>query len=383
MILPGKKILGYYSVNGVVFYNKIAALRACKNGYIPEWKFQDELFSSIDWLKEPEEDLYELYRQRAIQIRTQYDQVILMYSGGIDSTTMLRTFIDNNIPLEGVGTYGTFNHTNWGDHIQNKEAYNVAVPYITKLEQEKNINLNYFMLDDSKHFDKFVDEEWVYSTSNFSLSPQTYMWNYHQTDPNYQYHMNKGYTGIIRGVDKPRIFHEDGKWKVSFLDSCPGFFNSDYKGGHENSWYANDYFYWSGELPKLICKQAYVIKNYFEALPDSVEKQILMKRLFSRDKKYFNREFYHNYIDPLLYGKYVNQKVGEERPYFTLGKAKLVNAWDKDDAFFKLADNKYQQAWQIGITHVEKVIDDRYKKDPTNFIKSGLIDIWSKDYELC
>ena len=381
MLITGQKELGHYSVNGLKFYNKVSALKACSGGELPKWIFQDQQFSAHQWLEEPAEDLYEIYLQRAIQIRNQYDRVILMSSGGIDSTTMLRTFVDNDIPIEGVGTYGSFQFDNWGELTQNKEAHNVALPYIRQLEHDRNIDLNYFFLDDSKHYDKFIDEEWVYSTSNFSLSPQTFMWNFHQTDFQYQAQMEMGRTCIVRGVDKPRIFYEDHKWKISFLDSCPGFFNSN-DVAKEGSWYDNDYFYWSGDMPKLICKQAYTIKNFFDALEDTPEKATLMKQLFSREKKYFNREFYHNYIDPLLYGRYVNQNVGDDRPYFTLGKAKLVNAWDKDDGFFLHAEKKHQDAWKAGINHVEEIIDDCYKKDESDFITSGFVDIWSQDYVL-
>jgi hypothetical protein len=59
-------------------------------------------FDDLDWSKEPSEHLDWLFRERAKQIRETHDYLILYFSGGSDSITVLNAFINNNIPLDEV-----------------------------------------------------------------------------------------------------------------------------------------------------------------------------------------------------------------------------------------------------------------------------------------
>jgi hypothetical protein len=42
--------------------------------------FHDEIFSKYDWTKEPNKDIHDMYRERALQLRDQYPYLILYYS---------------------------------------------------------------------------------------------------------------------------------------------------------------------------------------------------------------------------------------------------------------------------------------------------------------
>jgi len=59
---------------------------------------------NVDWTKEPKESFKELCRQRAEQIRDTYDYVIVYFSGGSDSTTVMNAFLDNGIKIDEVVT---------------------------------------------------------------------------------------------------------------------------------------------------------------------------------------------------------------------------------------------------------------------------------------
>jgi len=48
------------------------------------------------------ESLDFLYALRARQLREKYDYLVLYFSGGADSTNILKTFIDNNIFLDEI-----------------------------------------------------------------------------------------------------------------------------------------------------------------------------------------------------------------------------------------------------------------------------------------
>ena len=59
---------------------------------------------NVDWSIEPKENLKELLKQNAQNIRDNYDYLILYFSGGSDSTTMVNAFLDNNIWVDEIVT---------------------------------------------------------------------------------------------------------------------------------------------------------------------------------------------------------------------------------------------------------------------------------------
>jgi len=62
----------------------------------------ESAFQSINLYEEPKETLNDLYKDRAIQLRQDYDYLILFYSGGYDSHNILETFMRNNIYLDEI-----------------------------------------------------------------------------------------------------------------------------------------------------------------------------------------------------------------------------------------------------------------------------------------
>lgn len=62
----------------------------------------NDSFEKADWTKEPTKSLKQLYKERAQQLRDNYDYLILYFSGGSDSITVLNSFLNNDIPLDEV-----------------------------------------------------------------------------------------------------------------------------------------------------------------------------------------------------------------------------------------------------------------------------------------
>jgi hypothetical protein len=62
----------------------------------------NNIFDKLDWSKEPTKSLKNLYKERAEQIRSLYNYIILYFSGGSDSITVLNTFLDNNILIDEI-----------------------------------------------------------------------------------------------------------------------------------------------------------------------------------------------------------------------------------------------------------------------------------------
>ena len=391
MIDLTRKHLGFYEVNGKYYRNKILALEKCSKGHWPKFNFNDDRFSKFDWKIEPKDNILEIYKKRAIQLREKYDKIILLFSGGIDSITALRSFVDNDIPLDGIVTYGSLGLYDWKGLKRNSEVVNAAVPYIKELEKVKNIKLPFYLMDDWSMFSNYNDDNWIYSNNGTNHSPETWVYNYHYKDPFFQKIMSAGHTAIIRGVDKPRILYEEqtDRWYISFLDKQCGHFSTANFEENINNWYDIEYFFWAKDCPELLCKQAHLIKNFFTKQGKTIDKN-MMNVLFSKDKGTFSVKEYYKWVDGILYPTYCTHAPGEEKNYFSLPKGKFANAMPKDIVFLDKADKKHIDVWRTGI---QKIIDrvDPFFFDGTDdestitmekYIQSGTTGIWSMPHYL-
>jgi len=167
----------------------------------------DHVFDTADWNKEPAESLPTLYKRRAEFLRDTYDYLVLCYSGGIDSTTILETFYDNNIHIDEIVLVGAFSQdaSTESDENHNLEIYKNCFPLLNKLEL-KNTVVN--VLDYTKYFG---------TEENFTISKYGNMWpiatgayfsvhNFFWYDIHkYLINKNLNNAGIIFGAGKPGI----------------------------------------------------------------------------------------------------------------------------------------------------------------------------------
>lgn len=341
---------GWYEVNGNRYLNKHHALEVCAENEWPQWNFNNTEYSRVDWSTEPTKDIYEIYKERALQLRQKYDFLLLYYSGGVDSHAVLRSFIDNNIPLDGIIITGSFS-VDSEDLTCNQEQKRVAKQYVTQLSNAGKLPCPVFYLDTVKYH-KFEDENWVYACGQ-SLTPQVFSYNNFWQEPWLQNFLMRGKTAFIRGVDKPRVILQDSQWYVSFLDSyiMSGTPTGTLKANQD--WDIQEYFYWTPDMPEIVVKQAHIMIQWFEANLPYAE----IEKLTTKEST-FNRSKYNDYADPLVYGRYVEQEPGQPRPYFTLGKPAFTNVWHKDIWFFKSRDvlkDEYNK-WIAGMQMIQSKI---------------------------
>lgn len=94
---------GFYQVGQRVFNHKIFAMQeATRLGLDIAWNFNDDVYAKIDWSISTSPCLFDLYRSRAWQLRQKYKWLCLAWSGGGDSTTVLDSFLLNNIHLDEI-----------------------------------------------------------------------------------------------------------------------------------------------------------------------------------------------------------------------------------------------------------------------------------------
>lgn len=94
---------GYYTVGDRYFLWKMLAYsEAARTNQKLTWHFHDDIWKKVDWKSTPLLSLQALYRMRAEQLRQKYDYLILSWSGGADSTTVLDSFLQNDILIDEV-----------------------------------------------------------------------------------------------------------------------------------------------------------------------------------------------------------------------------------------------------------------------------------------
>ena len=275
-ILFDKGKQGVYVVDGISFVNKPDALKfASKFNKKVSWDFNDAVFSAFDWTTPIETSLPELYKQRAQQIRDTYDYVSLFLSGGVDSTNVLHSFIDNDIFLDEIVMYRPGSQIKYANKIdkslsnQWSELEFAAIPYLKK--QHINSKTLIREIDLEKCLDEFVansrlTQQW--HQLNF-ITPTMWAKNAMcMTDKHWISLYDSGKSiGHIMGSDKPRVRCRDGQYYMRFNDSGvttlhfqPQSLLAD-ESEKIRKHQGYEMFYWTPDLPQLVIKQCQVIKQ--------------------------------------------------------------------------------------------------------------------------
>ena len=153
---------GYWSVGEEVFFSKAAALlSAAKNKLKIRYHYNEHVFKDYKWGTEPTQSLEELYLQRARQIRDTYDYIILLYSAGSDSTNMIRTFLDNNIKIDHVMSWGAVDKNHDKFDIANIEITTQGTNTIKEITS-KGIKFSYEnFLEESTLEQTYTSGDWI------------------------------------------------------------------------------------------------------------------------------------------------------------------------------------------------------------------------------
>jgi len=127
---------GFFEVGDKKFYSKLDAVQhSVASGDPVSWNFNNEIFAAQNWKVEPQESIRELYRQRAQSIRDRYDYVVVMFSGGADSTTVLDSFLNNGIPVNEILVNHWHKYQKTGpESFMSAEISHAALPYLEKVK---------------------------------------------------------------------------------------------------------------------------------------------------------------------------------------------------------------------------------------------------------
>lgn len=262
---------GYYQCLNKKFFSKIEAMEyADRYNSSISFHYNDHVFSQQDWHHEPTQTLTELYLQRATQLRSQYDYIVLFYSGGADSHNMLESFVHAGVHIDEIASF----HSYAADHDKqssfNREVFETAVPYVENLKKQKRLSetTQHRLIDQSQLIADFTKQmHWqdfpylansTISINNMSRADlRTYV-----TD--WQDIINQGKRlCLIWAHDKPRIHHLNGQFHLFFMDIFDNCVSTKLQHlAHPG--YFDEMFYSTPDFPQLVIKQAHVISKFLQ-----------------------------------------------------------------------------------------------------------------------
>ena len=305
----------YNSENGKVYDNRYDAVYdKYHNNEMVYFYYRDEEYDKINWKIEPSENLAQLYKERAQQIRDTYDYVVLCYSGGIDSTNVLESFYYNNIHIDEIVSVGSFSQdtTKDIDLNHNKDIYdNVAT------------SLNAFHLPNTKK--SFIDYTTYFNDlNNFSLYKEynaeyyKYIGAYPSVTYLFWYDLPKFLnlkrnSIIIYGIEKPFIQRDEfGKFFVQFSDSSiKGYSKYNISGIHRTNFYSDP------ESEKILRKQFHTIINHYN-----------------------HQEYKENYLNPETYTDTIHKLIYDlKNPLRFISKKGTNVFFSGRDKFLKYKQN--------------------------------------------
>lgn len=377
---------GFYQAGPLKTYSKFEAIEyADKHNHLVHWNFNEAVFGSVNWSKEPEQSLEELYRQRAQQLREQYDYLVLWFSGGADSQNILNSFIHNNIKLDEVASYVNYDATgDRNDHL-NAEIFHVVLPEV-ELVRQRQPWLRHTIIDMAElTVDYFADTEakfdWIYRVNGYVNPNNAARRDIRLKAPHWRQMFNAGKrVAFIYGIDKPRVSRLNDKFYLKFADMIDAAVSAECQ-MLDRPWEFNELFYWTPDHPLMVVKQGHVIKNYLKNAtsntPFIVNRQcrdsneVLVSNVTTTINKHIHWLSTAG-LHTLIYPRW--------KPALHQYKPRSLIFTPRDSWFFNLPDSdpaKY--AWKIGLERRWQATPSRLRQDS---LAKGFKIIPSKLYDL-
>lgn len=380
--------MGWYEIGGKTYWDKASALlegsRLGFKGKDLKWNFNDAEFSKYDWTIEPPGDIKDYYWARARQLREKYDYLILNFSGGSDSATILYSFIQQGLHIDEViyrhATAGTKKYQANTQHLDATNEFSEFeyagkphLEWLAKVSPRTKITVHDFSLDVIDNNQLVWDENFIHWCGDF-VSPGI-ITRYNHANLDHLRLFDKGKRiGIIFGVDKPRLMIENGKVYTFFVDrpvhiAQPALVNNGYTNTEV------ELFFWSPELPQLVIKQCHLIKKWFD-LPFNNRLKYMLNSQWLLSPH--NRTAYEAVIKGVIYPDYDLSTFQCNKPVKT-----VFQEWDYWMEDFK--GTAGYKTFMRGVTHLYTNIDQSFLRRsagaPTKIGTSVTPDNW--EYKPC
>jgi hypothetical protein len=252
---------GYWAVDNLKFDYKFDALRAAtlSNGNV-SFVFHDHVWDNFDRTQLGKQSINSLYRERAQQLRDTYDYLILYYSGGSDSHTILRTFLDNNIKIDElcikwpkpfrdgrlyvVNSQDTSARNYWSE-------WDYCVKPVLDILKSTHPEIYINIIDYAEDFDT-IKMESVFKKSFHVRSGGCMIYTSSHSNT------ERKSIGHIYGVDKPILSLKNDTFRMHFSDIGISVISKLHDDDTDT-----ECFFWSADMPILAYEMAYQTAEYY------------------------------------------------------------------------------------------------------------------------
>lgn len=375
--ISAERNCGFWEVAGTYFFDKMACLRYATQQKTLKisYDFFNDVYSSLDWTREPSQTLDQLYVERARQLRDKYDYLVLTFSGGADSSNILDVFLENNIPLDEVVSYYPVsaieklthrfdgNSSNEGNHMF--EYLMAAAPRLKQLSNthpQIKITIIDFVQDSVNEIvNSHVENLW----GSVGLSGCV-MFGQRKVVEHVAKYSDKKKVCIITGADKPRIlWHKEKKQYGSYFMDTQYFgrFSSKVLGGYEPQL---ELFYYTKDLPTLTQKQCFVIKKVIDQLLDKTTFTLPDKSLYSDMGNHLNFDVNQEFFKRILYKNWNSSiwQVNKNTNFFYMPH----DAWFFNTNLYGEKEKDFYSGQMKEIMHgIHKFLINKKNNIPTGF----------------
>ncbi len=337
-----------------------------KQNIYPSWHFNDEIFTNLDWSIPVEHNLEDLYKKRALQLRESYDYIVILFSGGADSTTVLQTFVKNKIFIDEIYVYWPVsvmkNKKIHQADISNKHGSNILSEWNFSIEPKLNYIKKYFprtkitIADYTDIIGTNFDEDFL-KIAGHNLLAGYFMRQKKLLSAAQKISGNKK-IALVAGIDKPRVCVDKHQISGYFLDiPC---YSQRPNNADDNR--VIELFYWTPSCPELTIKSYQTVANYIKRHPEHAKYFV---NEYNEDPDY--NSIQRTILTSLLYRDWDNNT-------FQVGKSTSDIYPEHDYWIHKFFDKElFVKSWEHAYKSQIKMIDKKYikynsKNEPVGFV---------------
>lgn len=345
-------ISGYYQVGNECFSNKTSALMAASRSKIfPKWHFHSHVYQNMPWSTSTMMDLRQLYQSRARQLRDKYDWISLSFSGGADSFTALRAFVDSQTfldeifvrwPIKATVNRYKVSRDTCPENILSEWTLTV-LPMLDQLKRHLSTQTKISVIDWSDRILSYeaIDTDWARNQDFFNPGVRI---KYDTVTEHTQRAIDTGKrTAIVVGTDKPQVCVRDGQAYCYFIDKLAH--------NHPHAPYDqhSELFFWSPDCPDITVNQAKVIYQHMRSNP-SIAELVDWSRPFEEKRK----NIWDKVVRSLIYPDYSPEWFQARKP--------STNIFSEVDAWLIKDHNSMglMQSWRYVIKNHMKSIDPKF-----------------------
>jgi hypothetical protein len=258
---PSYNPYGNYQVGTETYRNKMEAAHYATQKKLPiTWDFHDSTFSKFDWRQRPPGTIQDIYRQRAQQLRDTYDYIIVYFSGGSDSWTVLNSFLSNGIHVDEVRTNWAMDQRKFQEaDSNNRHEINIMsefeyaiLPVLDHIK--KNYPKTSIVINDYSNAlqDTDFEEEYIHRSNHWQNISSPFRLQGSSDKSNLLINKYRRVAGVY-GFEKIKMRSTDKKLYAFFTDSA---------GGAElNTGRAVEFFFSTPEFPLISIMQAHYLRD--------------------------------------------------------------------------------------------------------------------------